>query len=85
MQETQSTLKAVADPHHTAVLVVDVQNFFVRKPSEPPVEEVLPRLHRFIHAARTAGAMIVRIEAVIPDAMYSEVGLGHMILHEYRQ
>ncbi len=73
MQETQSTLKAVADPHHTAVLVVDVQNLFVRFPLEPPVEEVLPRLHRFIHAARTAGAMIVRIEAVVPDAMYSEV------------
>ncbi len=73
MQETQSTLKAVADPHHTAVLVVDVQNFFVSMLLEPPVEEVLPRLHRFIHAARTAGAMIVRIENVIPDAMHSEV------------
>ncbi len=73
MQETQSIIKAIADPHHTAVLVVDVQNLFVAKPSEPPVEEVLPRLHRFIHGARMAGAMIVRIEAVIPDAMYSEV------------
>ena len=73
MQETQSIIKAIADPHHTAVLVVDVQNLFVAKPSEPPVEEVLPRLHRFIHGARMAGAMIVRIEAVISDAMYSEV------------
>jgi len=73
MQDVHAELGALVDPQHTAVLVVDVQNLFVGFPLHPPVEEVLPRLHRFIHAARTAGALIVRIENVIPDEMYSEV------------
>lgn len=73
MSDVPADLASIADPHRTAVLVVDVQNRFVGFPLHPPVEEVLPRLHRFIHAARTAGALIVRIENVIPDAMFSEV------------
>ena len=73
MPDAPADLASITDPHHTAVLVVDVQNRFVSFPLHPPVEEVLPRLHRFIHAARTAGALIVRIENVIPDAMFSEV------------
>jgi len=73
MPDAPADLASIADPHRTAVLVVDVQNLFVGFPLYPPVEEVLPRLHRFIHAARSAGALIVRIENVIPDAMFSEV------------
>ena len=73
MQDVQAELGALVDPRHTAVLVVDMQNLFVGFPLHPPVEEVLPRLHRFIHAARSAGALIVRIENVIPDEMFSAV------------
>ncbi len=71
--DQRAALAELADPRHTAVLVVDVQNLFAGFPLHPPVEEVLPRLHRFIHAARSAGALIVRIENVIPDAMFSAV------------
>lgn len=71
--DRRAALADPADPRHTAALVVNVQNLFVGFPLHPPVEEVLPRLHRFIHAARSAGALIVRIENVIPDAMFSEV------------
>src|SRR5262245_56687057 len=73
MRDVHTELADLADPRHTAVLVVDVQTLFVGFPLHPPVEEVLPRLHRFIHAARAAGALIVRIENVIPDAMFSDV------------
>lgn len=73
MQDSRTELASLADPKHTAVLVVDIQNLFVGFPLHPPVEEVLPRLHRFIHAARSAGATIVRIQNVIPDEMYSEI------------
>ena len=71
--DQRAALAALADPRHTAVLVVDVQNLFAGFPLHPPVAEVLPRLRRFIHAARSAGALIVRIENVIPDAMFSAV------------
>ncbi|MEO8715493.1 MAG: isochorismatase family cysteine hydrolase [Acetobacteraceae bacterium] len=73
VNDMHADLASVADPRHTAVLVVDIQNLFVGFPLHPPVEEVLPRLHRFIHAARSAGAMIVRIGIVVPEEMYSAV------------
>ncbi len=73
MDDAPTNFGFLTDPHRTAVLVVDVQNLFVGFPLHPPVEEVLPRLRRFVDAARAAGALIVRIEVVIPDAMYSEV------------
>ncbi len=73
MQDVQAELGALVDPRHTAVLVIDMQNLFVGFPLHPPIEEVLPRLHRFIYAARSAGALIVRIENVIPDEMFSAV------------
>jgi ureidoacrylate peracid hydrolase len=73
MQDARADLATIAEPKQTAVLVVDVQNFFVGLPLYPPVGEVLPRLRRFIRAARAAGALIVRVENVIPEAMYSAV------------
>ncbi len=73
VKNMQAELASIAAPRHTAVLVVDIQNLFVGFPLHPPVEEVLPRLHRFIHAARSAGALIVRIANVIPDEMFSAV------------
>ena len=73
MHDSRTELAPIVDPGRTALLVVDIQNLFVGFPLHPPVEEVLPRLHRFIHAARAAGVTIVRIQNVIPDAMYSEV------------
>jgi len=73
MQDVHAELGTLVDPQYTAVLVVDMQNLFVGFSLQPPVEEVLPRLHRFIHAARSVGALIVRIGAVIPEEMFSEV------------
>lgn len=60
----------------SAVLVVDVQRWFTRprpSPMFPPLEAVLPQLQSFIDGARSAGALIVRVQAVIPDETYSEV------------
>jgi len=66
-------LAALVDPKQTAVLVVDVQEVFVGVPTlYPPVEEVLPRLHRFIHEARSVGALVVVIQIGIPPELYSE-------------
>ena len=64
------------DARRSAVLVVDVQRWFTRprpSPMFPPLEAVLPQLQSFIDAARNAGALIVRVQAVIPDETYSEV------------
>ena len=73
MRDVQAELATIADPQHTAVLVVDVQNRFVGLPLDPPVEEVLPRLQQFIHAARATGALIIRIANIIPAELYSPV------------
>ena len=60
------------DPSATAVVVVDVQRLFtdmVGAPIEPPLSDVLPRIGRFVDAARGAGATIVLVRTIIaPDA-----------------
>lgn len=60
------------DPATTAVVVVDVQRLFtdmVGAPIEPPLAEVLPRIHRFLDACRRAGTIVVLVRTVIePDA-----------------
>lgn len=73
MSDPALALAPLVDPRRTAVLVVDVQEVFVNFPAlYPPVAEVLPRLQRFIYAARAAGALVVRIQTVIPQELYSE-------------
>ena len=60
------------DPTSTAVVVVDVQRLFtdmVGAPIEPPLNDVLPRIGRFVDDSRRAGATIVLVRTVIaPDA-----------------
>lgn len=60
------------DPATTAVVVVDVQRLFtdmVGAPIEPPLQDVLPRIGRFVDDSRTAGATIVLVRTIIaPDA-----------------
>jgi ureidoacrylate peracid hydrolase len=76
MHEQREALSSLVDPQHTALLVVDVQRWFIRERSEPmypPVEGVLTRLRSFIDEARAAGVRVVRIQNVIPDEMYSPV------------
>ena len=76
MQEQREALSSLVDPGHSALLVVDVQRWFTRErpePMFPPVEDVLRRLRGFIDAARAAGVLVIRIQNVIPDEIYSEV------------
>jgi nicotinamidase-related amidase len=73
MDNEQATLASLAAPQHTAVLVVDVQPMFTAMPLPPPLAEVLPRLRRFIDAARAAGVPRVFIRHVIPEERWTEV------------
>jgi ureidoacrylate peracid hydrolase len=64
------------DPRQTAVLAVDVQKFFTRArpaPMFPPLEDVLPRLRRFLDRTADAGVLVVRVQVVIGEETYSEV------------
>jgi ureidoacrylate peracid hydrolase len=60
------------EPTTTAVVVVDVQRLFtdmVGAPIEPPLNEVLPRIGRFVDDSRKAGTTIVLVRTIIaPDA-----------------
>lgn len=60
------------DSATTAVVVVDVQRLFtdmVGAPIEPPLNDVLPRIGRFVDDSRKAGATIVLVRTIIaPDA-----------------
>lgn len=60
------------DPETTAVLVVDVQRLFtdmVGAPIEPPLNDVLPRIGRFVDDSRRSGATILLVRTIIaPDA-----------------
>ncbi len=57
---TTSPLAPLIDPRRAAVLVVDVQPLFTQG-VEPPVEQVLPALRRFLAAAREAHVLRVFI------------------------
>ena len=62
------------DPSTTAVVVVDVQRLFidmVRAPIDPPLEDVLPRIGRFVDASRSAGAAVVLVRTIISPAAHS--------------
>src|SRR5215208_3617664 len=66
-------LTELLDPRHTAVLVVDVQPLFTGRSLFPPPAEVLPRLQRFLAAARDASVPLVFIRHVIPEERWTEV------------
>ena len=74
------TFAEIVEPGRTALLVVDVQRYFVRtEPGAmyPPVEEVLENLHRFIVECRARGVLVVRIQAIIPDEATEGVWRRH--------
>jgi ureidoacrylate peracid hydrolase len=73
----QQTLAPLADPERSAVVVIDVQNAFtdLSRPKYPPVEDVLPRMRRFIEEARRAAAQIIWIQVTHPDETNSDVWL----------
>jgi ureidoacrylate peracid hydrolase len=73
MENQRTSLASLVAPGHSAVLVVDVQPLFTARPLFPPLDEVLPRLRRFLDAARTAGVLRVFIRQVIPEGRWTEV------------
>ncbi len=72
MDNQRASLVSFTTPQDTAVLVVDVQPLFTTRTLIPPVDEVLPRLRRFLDGARTAGVLRVFIRSVIPEARWTE-------------
>jgi len=72
MDTERASLVSFTIPQDTAVLVVDVQPMFTNKTLIPPVDEVLPRLRRFLDGARTAGVLRVFIRTVISEARWTE-------------
>ena len=73
MNNERRPLASLVAPGHTAVLVVDVQPLFTRRPLVPPLDDVLPRLRQFLDAARTFGVTRVFIRHVITEASWTEV------------
>lgn len=81
MANPQTTLADLIDPRHTAILVVDVQPMFTGMPLAPALDEVLPRLRRFLDDARAAGVTRVFIRAVIPEERWTEVWDRQHVTH----
>lgn len=73
MSEKEIALASLVDPRYTAVLIVDVQPFFVHPGLEPSPEEVLPHLRRFLDAARDAGVLRVFIRCEFPEERWTPV------------
>ena len=73
MDNQRASLAALTSPQHTAVLVVDVQPLFTAMPLVPALDAVLPRLGRFLAAAREAGVPRVFIRMVMPENRWSAV------------
>jgi ureidoacrylate peracid hydrolase len=61
MTMAKSTLEELVDPRRTAVLVVDVQPLFIGETLQPPVDQVLSALRRFLAVAREARVLRVFI------------------------
>src|SRR4051794_9472030 len=73
MDTERAALAAHVDPRHTAVLVVDLQPVFTESPLVPALDEVLPRLRRFLDAARDVGVPRVFIRMVVPEGRWTAV------------
>ena len=71
MDNERASLAAIVTPQHTAVLVVDVEPLFTRGTKFPPMDEMLPRLRRFLDAAKAAGVLRVFIRGVIPEERWT--------------
>ena len=70
---SKTPLATLVDPRRAAVLVVDVQPLFTQG-IEPPADQVLPALKRFLAAARTAKVLRVFIRwmrAEVPDGRWT--------------
>jgi nicotinamidase-related amidase len=75
---TKSPLTTLVDPRRTAVLVVDVQPLFIGETLQPPADQVLSALRRFLAAAREASVLRVFIRfmsAENPDEQWKAVML----------
>jgi nicotinamidase-related amidase len=72
LYNSSDELASLVEPSRTAVIVVDVQRRFTSRPKWPALDEVLPRMQRFIGEAKRAGALIVHIQAVQNDEQYTE-------------
>ena len=72
MVNGRATLASLVAPRHTAVLAVDVQPVFTTLPLLPALDGVLPRLRRFLAAARAASVPRVFIRHVIPEDRWTE-------------
>ncbi len=73
MDNADAALVSLVAPQHTAVLVVDVQPMFTAMPLAPALDDVLPRLQRFIATARETGVLRVFIRHVIPADRWTAV------------
>lgn len=73
MDTERATLASLVAPQHTAVLVVDVQPLFTGKELAPAVDEVLPRLQRFLAAARATGVPRVFIRMIMHEERWTAV------------
>ncbi len=73
MDNQRATLAALTSPQHTAVLVVDVQPLFTAMPLVPALDGVLPRLQRFLAAARASGVPRVFIRMVVQEDRWTAV------------
>ena len=73
---TKIPLTTLVDPRRTAVLVVDVQPLFIGEELQPPADQVLSALRRFLAAAREANVLRVFIRfmsAENPDEQWKAV------------
>ncbi len=73
MATERVSLAALTAPQHTAVLVVDMQPLFTAMPLVPALDAVLPRLSRFLAAAREAGVPRVFIRVVRTEEQWTAV------------
>ena len=63
------------DPGHTALLVIDMQNFFVEEgqPLEvPSARDIVPNINRLAEATRKAGATVVWVQVMLSDEVFRE-------------
>jgi nicotinamidase-related amidase len=74
------TLEERVDPKHSAVIVIDVQNYFchpdgaVAKPGNgrSPLTLVAPRIADLVDAARSVGALVIWVQLTHSDETTSE-------------
>lgn len=75
MVSSGTDIEALVAPQHTAAIMIDVQKAFTdeSRPKYPPVQEVLPRLQRFVDDARAAGVLVIWVQVTHPPETNSGV------------